>query len=61
MVHMNMYNTHEPSSFFKESWGKGDRAGGGVNSSIKNNHKVMESYEKCFGNFCIFSEEQWLI
>lgn len=46
MVHMYMYNAHEPSSFFKESWGKGGRAGGGgVNSSIKNNHKVMESYE----------------
>lgn len=45
MVHMNMYNAHEPNSFFKESWGKGGRAGGGgVNSSI-NNHKVMESYE----------------
>lgn len=47
MVHMNMYNAHEPSSFLKESWGKGGRAGGwgGVNSSIINNHKVMESYE----------------
>lgn len=46
MVHMYMYNAHEPSSFLKESWGKGGRAGGGgVHSSIKNNHKVMESYE----------------
>lgn len=45
MVHMYMYNAHEPSSFLGKVGGKGAAPGGGVHSSIKNNHKVMESYE----------------